>query len=220
MKITIFSVLNILIIIFLLSCAGQRKFYIPEPDFSVYTAGKSIDINNIIETKNGTSARSMPEWLLTYVDGGNRAVEQIDSFKDKYVFIDVNEGANFLLLNKWAENFTTKQDFAILAAVRIEERMIQTSSLYPDDEYGKFFLAMVKNAYSAEYQDAVKQDTFWFKKSSPAEIYNYFILITIDKFIMQSIIRNMITQAYAEAAPSGSQAASVNRLRQTFFEGF
>ena len=220
MKITTFSALSVLIIIFLLSCSSQKKFYIPEPDFSVYAAKKSIDIDNIIETKSGSSARSIPGWLLTYIDGGNRAVEQIDFYKDKYVFIDVNEGENFSLLNKWAENFTTEQDFAILAAIRIEERMIQTSSLYPDDEYGKFFLAMVKNAYSAEYQNAVKEETFWFKKSSPAEIYYYFILITIDKIKMQSIIRDMIARAYTEASPSGSQGVSVNRLRQTFFEGF
>jgi len=209
-----------LIILLLLSCAGKKKAFIPEPDFSVYTAGKTINTDNIIETKNGVPARLMPEWLLTYISGGNRAVEQIDAYKDKYVFVGVNEGTNFLLLNKWTANFTTEQDFAILAAARIEDKMIKTAALYPDDEYGKFYLTMIKAAYSAEYKDAVKEDTYWFKKSDPEEVYTFFILITINKITMQSIIRNMITQASAEAAPTGSHAISVNRLRQTFFEGF
>jgi len=194
--------------------------FIPEPDFSIYDTNKKIDISNIIETKNGVPARLMPEWLLTFVDGGNRAVEQIDLFKDKYVFVGVNEGESFLLLSKWTENFTTAQDFAVLAAARIEERMIHTAALYPDDEYGSFYLNMIRAAYSAEYRDAVKQDTYWFKKSVPAEVYNFFILITIDKIQMQSIIRDMITQSYAGISSRSPQAASVNRLRQTFFEGF
>jgi len=215
----IFS-LNIFILIFLLSCTGQNKAFIPDPDFSVYAAGKTIVIDDIIETKTNVPAGSMPEWLLMFAEGGNKAVEQIDSYKDKYVFVGVNEGANFLLLNKWAENFTAEQDFAILAAVRIEERMIQGASLYPDDEYGAFFLSMVKKAYSAEYPNALKDDTYWFRKASTPEVINFFILITIDKNTMQAIIRNMMTQAYTETSPRGAQGLSVNRLRQNFFEGF
>ena len=215
----IFS-LNIFILIFLLSCTGQNKAFIPDPDFSVYAAEKKIEIDDIIKTKTNVPAGSMPEWLLLFAEGGNKAVEQIDSFKDKYVFVSVNEGANFLLLNKWAENFSTEQDFAVLAAVRIEERMIQGASLYPDDEYGAFFLTMVKKAYSAEYQNTAKEDSYWFVKASAPDTINFFLLITIEKNTMQTVIRNMMTQAYSETSPRGAQGLAVNRLRQNFFEGF
>jgi len=208
-------ILNLLLI----SCPGQNKAFIAEPDFSVYVTEKTIQIDNIIETKTGVPAAFMPEWLLTFIEGGNKAVEQIDNYKNKYVFVGVNEGANFITLNKWAENFTPQQDFTILAACRIEERMIQGASLYPDDEYGAFYLSMVTAAYGTAYQDAVKEDTFWFRKDS-TDVYNFFILITIDKNTMQTIIKDMTAKAAAASSPSGSQLISVNRLRQTFFEGF
>jgi len=207
------------------SCLGQRKAFVPVPDFSVFENHKIIEIDNIIETKDGASAESMPEWLLRYIEGGNRAVEQLNAYREKYVFVGVNEGTNFIILNKWIENFTAEQDFAILAAIRIEERMIATASLYPDDEYGSFFETLIKIAYSTEYRNAVKEETYWFKYGTDPETYNFFIMITIDRYIMQSIIRGMMAQAQAIASPGsrgtrGSQAASVNRIRQTFFEGF
>jgi len=218
MKIKFFSVIFIINFLFI-SCPGQNKAFIPEPDFSVYLKEKTVQIDSIVETKTGVPAEFMPEWLLTFIEGGNKAVEQIDNYKDKYAFVGVNEGVNFITLNKWAENFTAQQDFTILAACRIEERMIQGASLYPDDEYGAFYLSMITAAYGTAYQDAVKEDTYWFRKNPP-DVYNFFILITIDKNTMQSIIRDIAARAAAEAAPTGSQLNSVNRLRQTFFEGF
>jgi len=220
MKIKIYPAFLLLTVLLLFSCAGQRKAFIPVPDFSVYDTDKKIDIDNIIQTKDGVPASRMPEWLLTYVNGGNRAVEQLNPYRDKYVFIEMSESENFIALNKWAENFSTTQDFAVLAAVRIEERMISTASLFPDDEYGAFFETMVKIAYSTAYRNAVKEEIYWFKKGTVPEVYNFFILISIDRITMQSIIRNMISQAITAASPSGSQATSVNRLRNNFFEGF
>jgi len=220
MKIKLYLVFLLLTVLLSFSCAGQKKAFIPVPDFSVYNTDKRIDIDNIIQTKDGASAARMPEWLLTYVNGGNRAVEQLNTYRDKYVFVGMSENENFIALNKWAENFTTAQDFAVLAAIRIEERMILTASLYPDDEYGSFFETMVKIAYSTAYRDAVKEEIYWFKKGTVPEVYNFFILISIDRMTMQFIIRNMMSQAIAASSPSGSQAITVNRLRNTFFEGF
>jgi len=217
------------------SCLGQRRNFIPVADLSVFDNQKKIEISNIIETKDRASAESMPEWLLSFAEGGNKAVEQLNAYRDKYVFVGVNEGTNFIILNKWTENFTAAQDFAILAAIRIEERMIAGASLYPDDEYGLFFETLVKIAYGTEYPDAVKEETYWFKNGTDPETFNFFIMITIDRNTMQSIIRGMMAQAQAITStsglgpqgyrpqnlrPRGSQAASVNRIRQTFFEGF
>jgi len=228
MKKKFISALFLLLITIFFSCTGQQNAFIPDPDFSVYDVTKRIQIDNITETKDGVSVNNMPLWLVTFVNDGIKAVEQIDAYNDKYVFIGVNEGNNFIVLNKWAENFSAVRDTAIMAAIRIEERMILTASLYPDDEYGRFFETFIKNAYSAEYTGAVKEDIYWFRRSGAQNAYSFFILITIEKNILQPIIRNMMSQASASVnaaanfatAPTSSQTASVNRLRQTFFEGF
>jgi len=227
----------LLCVIIFASCAGQNNAsLLPLPDESYFETEKNvktIDTSNIIETKDGMAVQSMPDWLLAFLEGGIERVERMDSYSDKYVFIGRNDGENFTALNKWADNYSAMRDFPMLAAARIEKRMILTSSLYPDDEYGIFFERMVLNAYSGEYQGAVKEDIFWIKikvdsetieseNSAPSETYNFFILITIDRTMMRVIITNMMTRILAaiSPAPSGARAAAIERLRQTFFEGF
>jgi hypothetical protein len=127
----------------------------------------------------------------------------------------------------WANNFTPARDITNLAAQRIERRMISSSVLYPDNEYGFFFETMIKNAYRTAYPRAVKEDVFWIKiidddntEAVRREIYNFFLLITIDKTIMQDIIVNMMEETNSAVTPTASQNNSINRLRQTFFERF
>jgi len=218
-----------LIVIIFVSCVGQNNtLFIPEPDFSIYNESeKIIEISNIIETKDGAGIRGLPNWLLSYIEGGIEAVERLDSYRDKYVFISVNEGDNFTALNKWIENFSPAHDFPILAAARIDKRIISSASLYPDNEYGMFYEAIIKNAYSSEYPGAVKEDTYWmkvwFERENTweyTENYKFFVLITINKTAMQNIIRNMFSRSIGTVSVTVNQNNSINRLRQTFFERF
>jgi hypothetical protein len=97
--------------------------------------------------------------------------------------------------------------------------MVLNASLFPDDEYGRFYEILIKNAYNTEFSGAEKEEYYWIKHSIP-EIYSFFILITIDKNTLQLPIRRLMSQSSTAASSTGSQATAVNRLRQTFFEGF
>ena len=221
--------LIIAVTVIFLSCRGRGQY----ATFPVSAAGTlqmdepaAIGTADIIETKNG-SPGNLPAWLRIYLEEGITGVENLDAYGGKYVFIFVNEGENFNALTKWAEYFRTAQDFAMLVSARIERRFYLTASLFPDDEYGEFFEAVIKNSNSTEYQGVVKDDTHWIKmkpqnengqESSP--VYMFFILTTIDKMNMQTFIRNMMTKTAAETTATSGQTAAINRLRQTFFEGF
>jgi hypothetical protein len=214
------------IILILFSCASQNApNYFPVPDSGISMVDTpGVKIGNIIETKNG-SARLIPAWLRSFLDNGIEAVEKLDTYNDKYVFLGINKGENISALNKWVEFYTVMQDFSMLAAARIEKRMYLTASLYPDDEYGAFYEVMIHNAYNAIYSGAEKKDNYWIKIKSesaeePSENYIFFVLITIEKNLMQSIIRDMITKTAASVTMTAGQVNSVNRLRNTFFEGF
>jgi len=215
------------IILILFSCATRKPSnFFPVPDSGISKDEDTIPVNigNIIETKNG-SARQIPAWLRSFLNGGIEAVEKLDTYNNKYVFIGMNEGKNISVLNKWIEFYTVTQDFPMLAAARIEKRMYLTVSLYPDDEYGVFYETMMHNAYNTVYTGAVKEDNYWIKTRSEnagesSENYNFFVLITIEKNLMQSIIRNMMTKTSTDVTMTTVQSNSVNRLRNTFFEGF
>jgi hypothetical protein len=230
------------IILILFSCAGQSApNFFPIPDSGIKKNTEVFVTGNIIETKNG-AAEMMPVWLRSFLDGGIEAVEKLDTYSNKYVFIGIYEGENITALNKLMEYYTITHDFPMLAAARIDKRMYLTASLYPDDEYGQFYAAMMHNAYSTFYNGAEKEDVYWIKTKpengnteEPAENYVFFLLITIEKRTMQSIIRNMIARTGAAVTMdtnnitagqmtasqmTPNQSNSVNRLRNTFFEGF
>ena len=228
MKIKIYLVFLFLITGIFSSCAWRTPtFYIPVPDFSVYDPQNIIDTENITGTMN--SDGSMPDWLLAFIENGISEVEDLAAYKDKYVFIGVNRGTNFPAMTRWAVNFSAAQDLALLAAERIERRMILNASFYPDNEYGRFFDTMIISASNNEYRGALKEDTYWYKTSpynpietngSSQEIYYYFVLITIEKEIFQVIINNMMEHSQSVSTATVSQAAAISRLRQNFFEGF
>jgi hypothetical protein len=217
-----------LALVFFCSCAGQNGSAfvpLPEPEYFIYE--KTIDIGVITETKDGGARQ--PAWFSAYISGGIEAVERLERYNGKYMFIGNSEGLNFAAMDKWTENFSPSRDFALLAAPRIERRMISWVSRYPDHEYGLFFETMVKKAYSAVYQGVVKEDTYWVKsvKNEGGEqgwedegVYVFFVLLSIDKITMQSVISNMIAESLASVTPTPSQRSTINRLRQNFFEGF
>jgi len=212
-------------IILFVSCINQNKnTLLPVSDrsyFDTETMEERIDIGKITESKNGIGYNNIPEWLSAFLAGGIKAVENLNSYGGKYVFIAENKGLNFTALNKWADYLSPTYDFPMLAAARIEKRMISTSSLYPDDEYGLFFEKLVVSAYSGEYSGAQKEDSFWIKiKTDNEEEYIFFILITVDKTAFRAVVYDMIARTISAVSLSGVQAAVVERLRHTFFEGF
>ena len=214
-------------VIFLGACAGQERLLLqPVPGYiDNVIHDNSLLFSDITETREGPGNAYIPNWLIEFINGGIEEVEKIDGFMDKYCFIGVNEGGNFEALSKWADNYSVIQDFPRLAAVRIEKRLISAASAYPDDEYGSFYEIMVKKAFDAEYTGAFLEDIFWIKRNVNQEYsigvtYEFYIFIIIDKTSMQTIIRNMMTEALAVSAPTRAQNNAIKRLQQIFFVGF
>ncbi|MCL2801257.1 MAG: hypothetical protein FWD28_05825 [Treponema sp.] len=204
-----------LIIIFLVSCAGRQGAFRADPDFSIYESSFFINVNDITENRN------LPPWLSAYIAGGIIEIEKMEVYSSKYTFVAINEGLNFSVLTRWSENLSPIYDFPILAAARIEERMVSAASFFPDDEYGSFFEAMMKSAYSGRYPGAEKAGAHWIRiRKDNEEKYMFFALLTIDKTAMQGIINSMTARTVSSASMTSAQRSSVNRLRQNFFEGF
>jgi hypothetical protein len=188
----------------------------------------------ILESQNGPQSAPVPEWLSRFLDGGNREVESMGIFPDRYVFVGRMNGNNFNALRQWTVAFTVQQDLPRLIAGRIENRMVSAASLYPDDEYGDFFAALVKAASDAEYFDISIVETFWIKRRIETkaldenleenviikEQYEFFILTSADKFRMQNKIRGIIESVKTPVSPTKEQATAINRIKRNFFEGF
>ena len=196
------------------------------------------EFGEIIETQDGQGAANLPDWISWYISGGIAEIENSSANQDRYFFVGKTHGGNFSALRQWADGFSVFQDFPRLAAVRIENRLIAAASLYPDDEYGEYYEALIKRASNAEYPGAVKEAVFWVKTrmiqrqenddADPDETneplfverYEYFVLISIDKTMMQNRIRELMANIETAAAPTRAQSAAINRVQQSFFGGF
>lgn len=223
--------------LFFFACAAQKKiiFY---PEFNpAAEQAETLVPGEIVESRNGPADAALPEWLRNFLNGGIWRVEAQGAYWDKYIFIGRNRGTNLNALWQWAERFTVAQDFPRLAGARIENRLLAAAALYPDDEYGEFFEAMIKSASDEEYPEALKEDNFWVKwrisgepAADPAgegetentgrDIYEFFVLISIDKIALQNRIQALMANIQTAVPPTRDQAASINRIRQNFFEGF
>jgi len=222
-------ILIFFIAVMLVSCVSRRSnIFIPVPDPGFFEQEKTIGFafGDIIGTRDGASARIMPEWLRRYINGGIEAVEDMTEYKNKYVFIGTNRGSNQVILNKWAEVFSPVYDFPVLAAGRIEKRIIASSTMYPEYEYGAFYENFVIRSYGSSYPDTVKEDSYWIRiktdngNGASSEAIVYFILITTEKYAMQSVINTMFSQTENSVRITNAQAYAVKRLHQNFFEGF
>lgn len=222
------------------ACVNQKKIvFHPEPQSGLKQTG-TVGTGEIIESRNGPAGAPMPEWVNRFYHGGVRHVETLDIYRDKYVFIGENRGANLNALRQWAERFTAAQDFPRLAAARVESRLFAAASLYPDDEYGEFFEAVIKSVSDAEYPEAVKENSFWVKRrisgndeampdlyetaetenTAGQEIYEFLVLISIDKIVLRDRIQEQMAKVQTNVSPTRDQAESINRVRQYFFEDF
>ena len=219
----------LLYIFIFFSCAARGNVIVfPVPDKNTKESDNSIEIVNITESRDMKGAPYLPDWLSAFLGGGIEEAEGIETYAGRYLFIAGNEGVNFAALNKWAENYSVEYDFPMLAAERIDRRMNVSNTMYPDAEYGIFYETFVKNAYGGEYYGAVKEDTYWIKTritgggeyAAQSEVFNFYVLISIDTAAMQTAVYNLFLQAIDSSAPAGAQAAAINRLRQNFFEGF
>jgi hypothetical protein len=223
MKINYVFAVFFLCITILYSCISNNDARIIVPEFSEGQQDENIVlVEDIIETQSGYGNSNLPDWLRAYILGGIGEIEKMGSYRSKYCFVGRNEGINFEALAKWAENFSVEHNFTRLAALRIEKRIISSTTLYPDDEYGVFYERMIKKAFNAAYNDVIMQDTYWIKKTDASynTVYEFFLLISIEKLSMQNAINKMMTEAREDAHLSRSQNNAVSRLQQAFFEGF
>jgi hypothetical protein len=235
----------------LYACVSRQEIILlPEPD-PMPAEANPVEQGRIIETQNGAAKVPIPEWLDRFLGRPRgarpenerlRQVETMAAYWNTYIFIGNNRGINRDALRQWALALTVAQDFPRLVARRIENRLVEAAALYPDDEYGAFFEAIIKSASDAEYPEAVKKEMFWIKwridgggtaasgqesyglsetdTAPEREFYEFFVLISIDKGRLQARIQELLDNTQTAVPPTRDQAAAIHRIRQHFFEVF
>jgi hypothetical protein len=170
----------------------------------------------------------MPEWVGQYVAVGIAGIEALPQYEGRYVFISRQAGSRLEPLRLWLAGFSVERDFPRLVSARIQARFIAGGKGNPADEYGRYFEAVARRASDAAFEGASREDSFWIQKrifgddgASPmGEAYEYLILISIDKAVLQRQIDMLLTTTRPDENSTRDQSAASMRLRLNFYEGF
>jgi len=227
------------------ACVGQdpRRIIIPrDPVGTKFQEWVDpLETWRIIESQGGVGEIGLPLWVRHFFAGEIGMIESMNRFSNRYVFIGRNLGGNLGALRQWAQNFCPEQDLASLVVQRVEQRMVVGATLYPDDKYGEYFTRLIRTVSNWEYRGAVKEETFWVRRAmvfaenhEPGdyddygetgaglipERFEYLVLISIDREILQNEISEIMANVRTRVPPTRDQAAAISNIRQTFFEGF
>jgi|GEM_PF-547778 len=229
--------------ILLASCIGQPPQRIIVPHEPVEARFRDwvdpLETWRIVESQNGPGDGNIPGWVRYFYAGESRRIESAARFAGRYVFVGRNQGSNFRALSQWAENFCPEQDLARLVVSRVEQRFVAAAALYPDDQYGEYFIRVIRGISDGEFTGAVKEEMFWVKREmvpveggyvffdgeefppeTVSERFEFLILVSIDMETLQSQIRAVMDGVRTSVPPTRDQAAAIANIRQTFFEGF
>jgi hypothetical protein len=200
----------------LIACVGEKEARL---EWSPPPVDIPIESFTIIDHKPPL----IPEWVSRYEAGGVQAIEAMSAYRDKYVFVSINQGSNTNALDLWLSGFSVLHDLPRLVSARVQARFSNATFSYPDDEYGNYFEASVKVTADAVYHGAVREDDFWVLKryflGEDWDVYEFLILVSIDKTTLGTQINALLNTIPFESL-SKEQMAAVNQLRSSFYEGF
>jgi hypothetical protein len=170
----------------------------------------------------------IPEWVNRYLQGGIPMLEALAGYEERYLFVAHDQGTNLKALGQWAAGFRLDKDFSRLAAARIQTRMTQAAQGDPDGEYGRYFEAVIRSSSDAVYLGTFRENDFWVFKQYVREsggetspgMYEWYILISIDKVLLQHQISAILDQVTVDLPPTREQAAAIARLKENFYEEF
>jgi hypothetical protein len=183
---------------------------------------------SIVNYRGSDSDGEIPRWVSRYLEGGIAGLEAMGEFAETYVFVAENSGTNPNALAQWSLGFSPDQDIVQLVARRVQVRFPGSDAGSPDREYGRYFENLVRIAADTFYEGSRRRGDFWFQKGYPAgdgetpeeETTVFLILLTIDKTALRTQLEPVLAKAVEGIEMTRDQSSAVNRLRESFFDGF
>ncbi|MDR1212278.1 MAG: hypothetical protein LBK40_08630 [Spirochaetaceae bacterium] len=195
----------------------------PAPDYIERTEAYVV-----VDHKTKAIGQDVPEWVTRYISDGLSGVEAMPAYQDKYVFVGEDTGTNLNALRQWSTGFSVAQDLSRMVSRRVEDRFAGAAAGSPDDAYGRYFENVVKSSSDATYTGARKETDFWLQKrffnadgrSVNREVYEYYVLVSINKADLERQINDVLNGVNADAPPSREQVTAYDRVKEAFYEGF
>lgn len=212
--------------VLLAGCASKPKgasAQLPAPEYVEKT-----ETYQVLDHKTKAVGQDVPEWVTRYISEGLIGVEGMSQYQNKYVFIGEDSGTNLNALRQWSTGFTVAQDLSRMVSSRVQSRFAGAVAGSPDDAYGRYFENVVKNSSDATYHGARKETDFWLLKryfqsdgkTVDREVYDFYVLVSIDKEILERQIDDILNGIEPDRPPTREQSSAIERVKEAFYQGF
>jgi hypothetical protein len=210
------------------ACAGSPR----TPEAPGYTkdteAPSSVRGPVLLDSKTKPIGEDSPEWVRLYLAEGDWGVESLDRFKDKYVFVTVDQGGNLTGLQQWVSGFSVAQNISRLISTRVEDKLAGAGVGGVDGDFARYsenvLTAVSKSAYSGARKEADHWELWrYYKedgKTTDREEYRVYVLTAIDKVVLQRQVNAALDNAEPDPAQTPELKRAVDLVRETFYEGF
>jgi len=208
------------------------------------------DSYKITDYKDKINGENIPEWVNIYLNSGARELETLNAYQDRYVFVGRNEGNNFNALSQWSRRFSPVLDFPRMAGARIEARLSagvtfpdeEYGSFYEtlvcaafdapwagavreDDFWIKREFSAAPDGSNPQTGGSDETDDGYTGTASGGpprdnEIWEFLILVTIEKNIFASQLDKIFKSIIPKPQPARDQTNAANRVKDRFFDGF
>ncbi|MDR2501074.1 MAG: hypothetical protein LBD37_08365 [Treponema sp.] len=201
-------------ILFFAACAGGPK------------AGKSGVVEEtteyvVVNHKGKDFGGVIPEWVTRYETEDIHSVEALSQYAEKYIFIGRNVGKNLTALQQWTRNFSVAQEMSQMVSQRVDAKFKGAAVGSPETAYGSYYQNVVANVSKAEFSGARQTADYWILrryKTDNREEYTYYVLVEIDKKVMERQINEVLNGTPADPTPE--QQTAIDLVKQSFYEGF
>ena len=221
-KLFLFALLGIL----LTSCLTEQPRFVLAPPDEEDESVTTVRAFAITDFKDKDLNPEIPEWANRLFESGVHAVETMENFIDKYVFIARSEGNNFSALNLWKDGFNAMLDFPRLAAARVEARF-SAGVHFPDEVYGALYESLIRAVSDARWTGMARGDDFWFRRRFTAvddeperEDWEFLIIVTVEKIHFTSQLNLIFQNLRPSNPPTEAQRLAFNHVVERFYEGF
>jgi hypothetical protein len=183
----------LMVIVVFASCGSSAK---SESERVIVSTGKT----EVIEHKGTVfGINKYPPWLDKYLNGnGTRAIERLDDYKEVYVFIAEEQGAELQYVETWAKNFNAQQQIGAFVKTRVESLFKANDNKNPNDASKRKYDNWINTLVSATYTGARQEADWWLhtrttvKGKEPEIRYTSYVLYTIQKKVLDQQIKNQI----------------------------
>jgi hypothetical protein len=217
----IFGILIILVtIVTVIGCASSPKSGVnpPAPTVKAYPP-------QIIEHKGTAFGRDYPKWMDAALDGP-KSVEKLADFKNKYIVVVQEDGADLTGANLAASKIDAQTTISSLISTRVKDTFAG-AQVGDKDKIETYMERCVKSVSEATFTGFAQESDWWVKLQTftsdgkaDKQIFRVIQVWGIDKDVLSKQIDAVLKGESANEPKTPEKQRAMDLVQQSFYDGF